>query len=221
MKITDNLYFYPESGMLDCNAYVIKDKQTVIIDPGYFQFLPTRLQQLSKDGIQAKDIVTITNTHLHADHYWANEDFKKISGAKIVSHPLQKQHYDLNVVEVARFFGFPPVEFKEDRLFEGDKINTGTMEFELISAPGHSLDSICFYCRKEKILICGDVIFNQNTGRVDLPGGSAEQLKSSINMLSTLDIEYFLPGHMDIIVGAEKVKKNFQFVKEVVFSWLW
>jgi flavorubredoxin len=34
MKLTDNLYFYPETGMLDANTYIIKDDTNIIIDPG-------------------------------------------------------------------------------------------------------------------------------------------------------------------------------------------
>ena len=94
------------------------------------------------------------------------------------------------------------------------------MEFKFIQSPGHSLDSICFYAKQEKILICGDVIFSQNTGRVDLPGGNAEELKHSIEKLSELEIEYLLPGHMNIVTGATEVKNNFEFVRENVFSWL-
>ena len=112
------------------------------------------------------------------------------------------------------------MEFTQDDLLEDDKLNTGEMEFELIPSPGHSPDSICFYCRSEKILICGDVIFNQNTGRVDLPGGSASELKQSIERLSQLEIEYLLPGHMDIVVGREKVKRNFEFIKQYVLGHL-
>ena len=89
MKLTDNLYFYPEKGMLDCNTYVIKDDISLIIDPGHTQFLPALIEDLRQDGIEPKDIEIITNTHLHIDHYWVNEAFKKISGARIVSHPLQ------------------------------------------------------------------------------------------------------------------------------------
>ena len=96
----------------------------------------------------------------------------------------------------------------------------GDIELELIHSPGHSPDSICFYCKKEKFLICGDVIFNQNTGRVDLPGGSADELKQSIEALSQLEIDHLLPGHMNIINGAEKVKRNFEYVKKHVFRWL-
>ena len=220
MKLTDNLYFYPEKGMLDCNTYVIKDELTIIIDPGSPQFLSDLIASLFQDGIDPKDINIITNTHLHPDHCWANEAFKKISGAKILIHPLHKKFYDSVVIGVSRFLGIQGMEFKEDSYLDNDKLNTGDMEFEFIRSPGHSPDSICFYCNQRKILICGDVIFNQNTGRVDIPGGSADELKQSIEKLSQLEIEYLLPGHMDIITGAERVKSNFEFVKKYVFQWL-
>jgi glyoxylase-like metal-dependent hydrolase (beta-lactamase superfamily II) len=220
MRLIKNLYFYPEKGMMDCNTYVIKDKTSIIIDPGLTQFLPQLLQDLHQDGIDPKDIDIIANTHLHGDHCWANEAFKKISGAKILLHPLQKDFWNEAVIQSSRFFGVPAAEFTQDELLENDKLNTGEMEFELIPSPGHSPDSICFYCKKEKILICGDVIFNQNTGRVDLPGGSANELKQSIERLSQLEIEYLLPGHMDIVVGREKVKLNFEFIKQYVLGYL-
>ena len=69
-------------------------------------------------------------------------------------------------------------------------------------------------------MIPGDVIFAQNTGRVDLPGGNAEELKQSIEGLSQLEIEYLLPGHMDVVTGTEVVKGNFEFIKKHVLPWL-
>ncbi len=220
MRLTKNLYFYPEKGMLDCNTYVIKGNPTVIIDPGSTQFLTTLIQDLHQDGIEAEDIDIIANTHLHGDHCGANEACKQISGAKILSHPLQKRFYNVSVIETARFFGLPPIEFEADSYIDKNKLDTGDVELELIPSPGHSPDSICFYSQRDKILICGDVIFNQNTGRVDLPGGNADELKRSIDELSQLEIDYLLPGHMDIVTSAEQVKRNFEFVKRSVLSWL-
>ena len=220
MKLTNNLYFYPEKGMLDCNTYVVRGDLSIIIDPGLTQALPTLVQDLHKDGIDPEDIDIITNTHLHIDHCWANEAFKEISGAKIFFHPLHQKFYDMTVVETSRFFGLQPVEFKEDSYLNNDKLNMGDIELECIPSAGHSPDSICFYCQERKSLICGDVIFDKNTGRVDLPGGSADELKQSIERLSRLEIEYLLPGHMDIVTGVEKVKSNFEFVKKHVFTWL-
>ena len=220
MKVTENLYFYPEKGMLDSNSFVIKSNSSIIIDPGSPQFLEALIRDLERDGIQPESIDIIVNTHLHGDHCWANDAFREISGARVLCHHLQKRFLDVTVVETANFFGMPPMEFTEDGYLDGTVMDLGDVELELIPSPGHSPDSICFYCHKDRFLICGDVIFNQNTGRVDLPGGSARELKQSIDRLSQLPVEYLLPGHMDILAGAEKVERNFGFVREYVLKWL-
>lgn len=219
MKITDNVYFFPETAMMDCNTCVIKDEITVLIDPGLDRYLAGLIRALDKDGIKPEDIDLIINTHLHLDHYWACDELKRISGARILLHPLQKQYYDLTVVGVSRVFGMSPIDIREDALMD-ESLNTGSLEFEIINAPGHSPDSLCFYNRDQSVLICGDVVFAGNTGRVDFPGGGGDQLRESIEGLSHLDIEHLLPGHMGMISGAEKVRRNFEFVRQNVFPWL-
>jgi len=206
--------------MLDCNTYVIKGSPGIIIDPGNQEFLKSRVDGLQKDDIALSDIGVIVNTHLHIDHCRANEAFKALSGAKIALHPVQKQNYRLVVVDGARLFGMEPAGFTEDYLLKDSRLKSGNIELELIPVPGHSPDCICFYDRQNKVLICGDVLFEMNTGRVDLPGGDGEALKKSIELLSGLDIEYLLPGHMDVITGAGKVAENFDFIRKNVFPWL-
>ena len=220
MRLINNLYFYPEQGMFDCNTYVITGNPGIIIDPGAVMFLPALIDSIYKDGIDPESLDIITNTHLHGDHCGASEAFKQLSGAKITIHPLQKKFYSQVVIEGARVFGLPPTEFREDACLDDDRLIAGDMEFELLPSPGHSPDCVCFYCRADKILICGDVIFDRNTGRVDLPGGNADELKISIERLSQLEVDYLLPGHMDIVTGTEKVKQNFNFIKENVLRWL-
>jgi hydroxyacylglutathione hydrolase len=220
MKLLNNLYYYPEQGMLDSNTYIIKSNPSIIIDPGNMQYLATKVGMMHQDGIDPKDIGIIVNTHLHIDHRTANEAFKKLSGAKIALHPVQKKNYNLVVLEADRLLGVEPVEFKEDYLLDEKLLKAGDIEIEMIPCPGHSPDCVCYYLRKEKALICGDVLFEMNTGRVDLPGGDAEALKQSIEALAKLDIEYLLPGHMDIVAGAERVKENFSYIKFNVFPWL-
>ena len=220
MKLANNLYFYPEQGMLDCNTYVIKGSPGIIIDPGNADFLISRAGGMKKDGIDPADIGIIVNTHLHVDHCGANESFKKLSGAKIALHPVQKQNYQLVVVDGTRLFGMEPSEFTEDYLLEDSCLDNGNVTMEMIKSPGHSPDCVCFYDRQNKVLICGDVLFEMNTGRVDLPGGNAADLKKSIESLSRLEIEYLLPGHMGIVSGAENVKRNFDVIRENVFPWL-
>jgi hydroxyacylglutathione hydrolase len=206
--------------MLDCNTYVITGHPGVIIDPGNELFLASKIDGLRKDGISPSDIGIITNTHLHIDHCGANKAFQELSEAKIALHPVQKENYRLVVIDGARLFGMPPLEFTEDYCLDTDRLSSGDVELELISSPGHSPDCICFYNKKDRVLICGDVLFEMNTGRVDLPGGNGGELKKSIEALSKLEVEYLLPGHMGIIKGAGKVKSNFDFIIKNVFSWL-
>ena len=220
MKLVNNLYFYPEQGILDCNTYVITGSPGIIIDPGSTQFVASRVAALRQDGIDPADIGIIVNTHLHIDHCGANVAFKKLFGAKIALHSIQKENYQMVVMDGARLFGIEPPEFTEDYLLDDNPLDNGDVELEIIKSPGHSPDCVCFYNRQDKVLVCGDVLFEMNTGRVDLPGGNGEELKKSIEVLSRLDVEYLLPGHMGIVSGAEKVVNNFDFIRSNVFAWL-
>ncbi len=220
MKLVNNLYAYPEQGMLDCNTYVIAGEPGLIVDPGNPDYLETKVEAMRRDGLDIEKIGTILNTHLHIDHCGANEAFKQLSGARIALHPVQKRNYKLVVIDGARVFGMTPGEFTEDAILEEGSLTINATEIEMIEAPGHSPDCVCFYLKKGKILVCGDVLFEMNTGRVDLPGGSVADLKQSIEALSKMAIEYLLPGHMGIVSGADKVAANFDFIRSNVFPWL-
>ena len=64
------------------------------------------------------------------------------------------------------------------------------------------------------------MIFNQGIGRTDLPGGSGEQLKASIERLAELDVEFLLPGHGEPVIGKQAVEANFQAVRDYWFPYL-
>ena len=210
MKIADNLYMYPEKGMLDCNTYVIKGKTGLIIDAGSADLISTLVEDMGRDGIKPSDIGIIANTHLHPDHSGANQAFKNVSGARIMLHLLQKQSIKVSLHETANFFGMHPDGFKEDGCFTGNNLKEISLDWEMIPALGHSPDSVCYYSATHKCLVSGDVVFAGNIGRFDLPGGDAVQLANSIRKLSDLDVELLLPGHMGIVRGAERVKANFR-----------
>lgn len=220
MKLTNNLYYYPENGPFDSNTYVISGNPSILVDPGNSAFLPQLVASLRQDGIDIKDIGVIVNTHLHGDHCYANEEVRRQYGARIGVHPVQKENYNQVVIQGARYLGIPPIESKEDFILEDGSLSDGDMEVEMICAPGHSPDSVCYYLKADKALICGDVIFHNNVGRVDIPGGSAEELAKSIARLSEIEAEFLLPGHMGIVTGKANVAENFRFVREGVLRWI-
>ncbi len=219
MKLANNLYFYPEQGELDCNTYVFTGQPGIIIDPGNPYFLKDRVENLRADGIDPRTIGYIVNTHLHIDHTAANQAFKELSGAKIALHSVQQQNYRAVVIDGARMFGMTPPEFEADVALDS-RLSVEGIELEVILAPGHSPECVCFYHRQMKALVCGDVLFEMNTGRVDLPGGNGETLQKSIEALAVLDVAMLLPGHMGIVTGAAEVIANFDFIRKNVFPWL-
>lgn len=220
MKLTDDIYVYPERGMLDANTYVIRGRETLVIDPGSLQTIQDKLGEMAVDGIQPADINTITITHLHPDHYWATTALQQATGAEVVIPRLQEGFIEQFIDDASRLFGMQGLEITPSRYIEDGKLEIGGRTLELVHSPGHSPESFCYYDPEIKFLACGDVIFDHNIGRTDLPGGNGNQLKESINALSDMDIEYLLPGHMGVVQGREAVKGNFVFVRNSIFSWI-
>jgi glyoxylase-like metal-dependent hydrolase (beta-lactamase superfamily II) len=83
---------------------------------------------------------------------------------------------------------------------------------KVISAPGHSPGGICFYLEDEKILIAGDVIFEDSIGRTDLPGGNHNLLIQNIKTkILTLpeDVQIYCGHGNSTTVGKEKRYNQF------------
>jgi glyoxylase-like metal-dependent hydrolase (beta-lactamase superfamily II) len=220
MRIQDGVYLYKEKGTLDANTYVLQlqDELTILIDPGLENYLALRLTEMQNDGIDPKDIDVIAITHLHPDHCGATAALKEISGAEVALHPLQEDYLDIMAEESRKFLGVDiAYKFNADIVLE-ERLSLGSTELTVIHTPGHSPCSICFYAEDKKILICGDLVFEQGVGRTDLPFGNTDELKSSIETVSALDTELLLPGHGAIIEGRNNIERNYEFVKAVYFN---
>ena len=80
---------------------------------------------------------------------------------------------------------------------EGDVIKVGSLSFEVIETPGHSVGGLCYLERDEKTLLSGDTLFAGAIGRSDHPGGDYDVLMKSIFeklLMLDGDIRIF-PGH--------------------------
>ena len=218
MKIGSGVYWYPEKGIFDANTYVLQDELTILVDPGLETYLDQLLNELRADGIDTNDIDMIVITHLHPDHCGATAALHEISNANVALHPVQVQYFDIMDRGSQKFLGVGITKkFSADLVFK-DRLSLGTTDLEIILTPGHSPGSICFYAAAKKILICGDLVFDQGVGRTDLACGNTEKLKNSIERVSELDTELLLPGHGAILEGHDTIKQNFEFIKRVYFN---
>ncbi len=247
MKLVDNFYAYLWPGLTmqemrkygnNSNSYVVANalpgNKHVLVDPGQVvnetgqKCLDRLISGMKQDGLQIEDVGLIINTHVHPDHYGASEEIRKLSGAKVAIGKEENEFLKLASGElsgVLKSIGFDMPEVHPDLfLEEGELRLSKDLVAQIILIPGHSYGHIGIYWPKEKIFMGGDLVFGESTGRVDLPGGSAEALKDSIERIAKLDIEYLLTGHQysspGIIKGKEQIKRNFEIIRKSIFPYL-
>ncbi len=154
-----------EVGNMQNFTYIVEDEETgeaIIIDPSWN--LDEIEAFVTRNDLKIKYIV---NTHHHFDHTIGNKAMAEVFDAKIIQHKTSELDHDISVDT-------------------GDKIKFGNSELEVLHTPGHSKDSICLI--GDGKIFTGDTIFVGNCGRVDLPGGSANELYQSLhNVLANLD----------------------------------
>ncbi len=155
-------------------SYIIGDELTlqgIVVDPG-FEII--KILDISSD--KNLKIRYIIDTHEHSDHCSGNRELAIMTGAKIVAHVSANIHKDISIKD-------------------GDVLRIGKISVKALHTPGHTPGSICLLVDNK--LLTGDTLFVGECGRVDLPGGSSEDLYTSLfNKIAKLedDVEVY-PGH--------------------------
>ncbi len=196
------------------NTYVLFDetKECVIIDAACYEDFEKEelVEYIAKEGLKP---VRLLDTHCHIDHILGNNFVadKYNLGIEIHRDGLPF-HKGVKNHGVAFGIDLEPLTEPSNFLKEGDKVNFGNSELEVLYTPGHADGSVCFLNRKQKFVIVGDVLFNQSIGRTDLPTGDYDLLIKSIReKLFTLPDDFTVyPGHgPETSIGFEKVNNPY------------
>ncbi len=106
--------------------------------------------------------------------------------------------------------------FADQTLNDGDSVQAGEIVLQVLHTPGHSRGSISLV-GKDAILT-GDTLFAGSIGRYDLPGGSLEEIKSSLKKLVALPERMKIyPGHGPASTIRQEKRSN-PFLLN--FSWI-
>ncbi len=66
-------------------------------------------------------------------------------------------------------------------LQEGEEIKIGEEKISVLKMGGHTKEDICFL--GDGFVVSGDILFIDGHGRVDLPGGSREEMKKTLGRI--------------------------------------
>lgn len=162
-------------------------------------------------------IVLIT-THVHWDHIgghglfgdkgvhqeeerWINGKFP-LTQAQVIQNLLRKTCLfptEFNVQEYTVYQGSVAFTYQD-----GDKIDLGSRNVEVIHTPGHSPGHCCFFDRERGYLFSGDLIYK---GKLDAfyPTTDPDQFWKSVQKVNALPIEQIYPGHFDMNIDAKMI----------------
>jgi len=180
-------------GPIATNVHVLADpatREAIAIDTA------TPCLAWIAEELAARDwtLKLIVSTHGHWDHIGDNAAVAEHTAAGIAVHPLDRHRLERPAALSAPFEIPPSVPAVE--LAEGGVVRFGSVRLRVLHTPGHTEGSVCLLAEDDGILFSGDTLFAGGWGRVDLPGGDADQMVDSLGRLSTLDEPIgVLPGH--------------------------
>lgn len=193
-------------GHVFTNGYIIQHQEACIaIDA------PALLHEvLDQEDLKPTHLLL---THQHFDH---TEDVEALQerGVQVWMHSDYAESL-IRQKEARANWGLPVNirPFTADRLLAGcDAIEINGLSIFISHIPGHSPDSIAFYCPALGAVFSGDTLMADSIGRTDLPGGSHQLLLQGIReKLFTLpDDTLVLSGHgPQTTIGHEKEHNPF------------
>ena len=177
-------------GSYQTNCYIVYEetaKSCAVIDPGY---TPERvLDFVGKLGLTVDAVLL---THGHFDHVGGVETIVKATNCALWMR--ESDYTQFKNPQNDFFYPIHDCDFTEVQFCENDEIiQAGGLTFTVMETPGHTWGSVCFRC--EDALFSGDTLFAGSCGRTDFPGGSWDQMMTSLVRLANL------PGDLSVLSG--------------------
>lgn len=199
------------AGPIQTNAYLLTSPErgeAVLIDaPGdvWSDVAPILNQEKCR-------LADLWLTHGHWDHTQGGAAVVRETRAKVRAHRDDQIMIESPEI-MERFMGermnLEPIHV-DHWLTQGERLDVLGTSVEVRHVPGHCPGNVLFYFAAFGAAFVGDALFNGSIGRTDLPGGSFEQLATSIRtQIYTLPGETIVyPGHGPRTTVAAEQKGN-------------
>ncbi len=207
------------------SLYVVKGDKTALIDSGTSQSAGKVIDALKELGFFPVDYIIIT--HEHADHIQGAAPLVKAMGGnvKVFAGKLAQPMIE-DPSKIGYDFGMGPIEPVENVaiLDEGDVVDLGGIELEVMNVPGHTPGHIALYDKANRNIFAGDCIgykVDETTFLAPIipPWFNKEQFYSTLDKLKKVSFDTICLGHYACWDGADA--KNILAEAKEVFEKFW
>ena len=198
-------------GSFGTNCYLVHDDDHigVLIDPGFDADTIIR-------ECEGMDIRYILLTHTHFDHFSALDGVRERFPAPLAVYEAASPGLTDRSINVSASFMAGGMEASPANILlkDGETVKAGAIELKVLYTPGHTAGDCCYV--GDGFLFTGDVLFRDDVGRTDLPGGDYQTLLRSLKRIAGLPGDYTVcPGHGDVST-LEYERCNNPYIREAL-----
>jgi len=227
--LTETVYAIYEPGQFEevISYLVLGERKAVLIDTG------NGIGDIKKivDGLTDLPIMVL-NTHTHADHIGKNSDFDDIAvfdteySRKRAESGQTKEQMESFLASDHVWMPLPSYFDPEKYVIEpfkvtwwlkdGDIVDLGGRELEVLHTPGHAPDAVCILDRENKLFWTGDSFYPAPI-YIYRPTTSLDQfIDSFANMVELMPLyDWVMPSHNEPRMEKHLVRECYEAAKAI------
>ncbi|GAB3208896.1 MBL fold metallo-hydrolase [Marinactinospora thermotolerans] len=175
---------------VDNNVWIVGDeRKAIVIDAAHDHEAIAR-------ALGDRELMAILCTHAHNDHVNAAADLADLADAPILLHPDDAPLWRM----------VHPGREPDAPLLDGERLQAGGVELQVIATPGHAPGAVCLYAPELGVLFSGDTLFSGGPGATGRSYSDFPTIIDSIRgrLLTLPEETLVLTGHgASTTIGAE------------------
>ena len=200
-SLASGIHFFERGWLSSNNILLTDDKQSVLIDTGYWTHA-AQTQALIQKALDKQSLTRIVNTHLHSDHCGGNAHlqslFPQVETLVPPGHAAHVFDWDPAILTYTPTGQHCPQFVANGVISPGDVFTVANREWQALAAPGHDPNSIILFCASESLLISADALWENGFGVVfpEIEGIRAfQEVADTLELIESLQPKTVMPGH--------------------------